>query len=85
MKIYEVDNFKSTLRIQKTGVRSDSAIENKQREFFIVSCNSKPKAIVLYALSGGGVWSGHRHLNQTQKVKREQDFQKAVHNLMVRT
>ena len=26
VKIYKVDNFKSALRIQKTGVRSDSAI-----------------------------------------------------------
>ena len=46
VKIYEVRNFKSALRIQKTGVCPDSRdIENKQREFYIVFCNSKQKAV----------------------------------------
>ena len=48
VKIYKIGNFKSALRIQKTGVCPDSRdIENKQREFYIVFCNSKQKAIVL--------------------------------------
>ena len=47
VKIYEVRNFKSALRIQKTGVCSDSVIEKREREFYIVFCNTKQKAIVL--------------------------------------
>ena len=47
VKIYKVGNFKSALRIQKTGVCSDSVIEKREREFYIVFCNTKQKAIVL--------------------------------------
>ena len=45
VKIYKIGNFKSALRIQKTGVCSDSVIEKREREFYIVFCNSKQKAV----------------------------------------
>ena len=85
VKIYKVDNFKSALRIQKTGVRSDSAIENKQREFYIVFCNSKQKAIVLYTLSCGGVGVDIDIWTKLKKWSSNKTFHKAVHNLVTRT